>query len=216
MPEVGGVNNRQPLPGGSAAGGGNERVGGTRFNPVAGTVGQPGEIGQPRGLPAPEAPGQKNILPDALLGRDPSQALAAEQLRATGGASATEELLGLNQQPTMPGAILPPLGNDVALRHLTPTMRRELLRRLLDRQQRNARRLLAVLPRDEEETSERRRRRALPEEAAGAEALAALPEPQRERAASELHQSLRLLELIDRLMALQDETLAQMSASAQR
>ncbi len=214
MPEVGGVNNRQPLPSAGAAGGGNERVGGTRFNPVSGTIGQPGEIGQPRGLPAPEVPGQKNILPDALLGRDPSQALAAEQLRATGGASATEELLGLNQQPTMPGAILPPLGNDVALRHLTPAMRRELLRRLLDRQQRNARRLLAVLPRDEEETSERRRR-ALPEETPGSEALA-LPEAQRERAAQELHQSLRLLELIDRLMLLQDETLAQMSASVQR
>jgi len=160
--------------------------------------------------------GKKNILPDALLGRDPSQVLAAEQLRATGGASATEELLGLNQQPTMPGTILPPLGNDVALRHLTPTMRRELLRKLLDRQQRNARRLLAILPRDEEESDpERRRRRALPENLPAPEALA-LPEPQRQRAAQELHQSLRLLELIDRLMTMQDETLAQMSASAQR
>ncbi|QUV86618.1 hypothetical protein [Chloracidobacterium aggregatum] len=216
MPEVGGVNQRQPLPSTNSAGGSHERVGGTRFNPVQGTIGQPGEIGQPRGLPAPEVPGQKNILPDALLGRDPSQALAAEQLRATGGASATEELLGLNQQPTMPGTILPPLGNDVALRHLTPTMRRELLRKLLDRQQRNARRLLAVLPRDEEEHDpERRRRRALPEDIPAPEALA-LPEPQRQRASHELHQSLRLLELIDRLMAMQDETLAQMSTSTQR
>ncbi|MFQ3583273.1 MAG: hypothetical protein SNJ67_09705 [Chloracidobacterium sp.] len=215
MPEIGGVNNRQPLPSTSSAGGGNERVGGTRFNPVSGTIGQPGEIGQPRGLPAPDVPGQKSILPDALLGRDPSQVLAAEQLRATGGASATEELLGLNQQPTMAGALLPPQGNDVALRHLTPTMRRELLRKLLDRQQRNARRLLTVLPRDEEGDPERRRRRALPEEIPNAEALA-IPEPQRERAANELHQSLRLLELIDRLLAMQDETLAQMSASIQR
>lgn len=214
MSDVRGVNNRPSSPSTSTGGGGNDRVGGARFNPVSGTVGQPGELGQPRGLPAPDVPGQKNILPDALLGRDPSQALAAEQLRATGGASATEELLGLNQQPTMPGTILPPLGNDVALRHLTPTMRRELLRRLLDRQQRNARRLLAVLPREEED-DDRRRRRALPEETPDAEALA-LPEPQRRRAAQELHQSLRLLELIDRLMTMQDETLAQMSAAARR
>ncbi|QUV88950.1 hypothetical protein J8C07_14035 [Chloracidobacterium sp. S] len=95
-------------------------------------------------------------------------------------------------------------------------MRRELLRKLLDRQQRNARRLLAVLPRDEEEHDpERRRRRALPEDIPAPEALA-LPEPQRQRASHELHQSLRLLELIDRLMAMQDETLAQMSTSTQR
>ncbi|MCS7079457.1 MAG: hypothetical protein NZ585_05305 [Chloracidobacterium sp.] len=211
MPDIRGVNNRQQPPSTSTTGG----VSGTRLNPVSGTVGQPGEVGQPRGLPAPEVPGQKSILPDALLGRDPSQALAAEQLRSTGGASATEELLGLNQQPTMAGTLLPPLGNDVALRHLTPTMRRELLRRLLDRQQRNARRLLAVLPREEDDASERRRRRALPEETPDPEALA-LPEPQRQRAARELHQSLRMLELIDRLMAMQDETLAQMSASAHR
>ncbi len=215
MPDVRGVTNRQSAPSTNAAGGGNKPVGGVQFNPVSGTIGQPGEVGQPRGLPAPDVPGQKSILPDVLLGRDPSQVLAAEQLRSTGGASATEELLGLNQQPTMPGTILPPLGNDVALRHLTPTMRRELLRRLLDRQQRNARRLLAVLPREEEDTPERRQRRALPEAAPDAEALA-LPEPQRRRAAQELHQSLRLLELIDRLLTMQDETLAQMSASARR
>ncbi len=110
-------------------------------------VGQPGPLGQPTGLPAPLAPGQK-VLPDVLAGRDPSQLVAAEQLRARGGASAVDELLGLNQRPTVMGALAPPPGNSEALRHMTPTMRRTAMRNLLDRQRTRLRGLAQLLRRE--------------------------------------------------------------------
>src|SRR5918998_5353991 len=114
MPDVGGVNNVT----GQVARQGQADAGAVPATPVnqpgvqpeglATPVGQPGQLGQPVGLPAP--PTTAALMPDALAGRDPSQLVAAEAMRARGGASATEELLGLNRQPTMMGALSPPPG----------------------------------------------------------------------------------------------------------
>src|SRR5918997_1248734 len=72
-------------------------------------------------------------------------AARAENLPARGGASAVEELLGLNRLPTAVGALAAPPGNSEALRHMTPTMRRTIMRGLLDKQREKMRRLALVL-----------------------------------------------------------------------
>src|SRR5919206_639555 len=171
-------------------------------------VGQPGPLGQPTGLPAaPLAPGQK-ILPDVLAGRDPSQLAAAEHLRARGGASAIDELLGLNQRPTLMGALAPPPGNSEALRHMTPTMRRAVMRNLLDRQRGRLRGLAQLLRRerdrrDEEGGGERRRddaEQSLVEATQDAKEL--LGEEQAERARIELGRAAQMLDLLGELLAM--------------
>src|SRR6185503_18150923 len=91
----------------------------------------------------PGIPG--NAMPDVLAGRDPSQLIAAEQIRVAGGGTVTDELLGLNLQPTMAGALLAPPGNTDFLRHLTPVMRRNAVRELLSKQREQMRRLATRL-----------------------------------------------------------------------
>jgi hypothetical protein len=160
-------------------------------------------------------------MPDALTGRDPSQLVAAEQMRARGGASATEELLGLNRQPTMVGALAAPPGNAEALRHMTPTMRRTLMRNLLDKQRAEMRRLAQLMRRErdgqggggegEESPDDDGRHEQLP-------ALSAAPradEARRERARAELGCAARLLDLLDELLAMQDYAVSQMGTFSQ-
>jgi flagellar biosynthesis protein FlhB len=182
-------------------------------------VGQPGPLGQPTGLPVPGAAGQGKVLPDVLAGRDPSQLVAAERMREAGGVSATDQLLGLNRQPPVIGAFAPPPGNSEALRHMTPTMRRAIMRGLLERQRGRMRRL-ARLVRDEHggdgdaEEGERER-----DERGFADALLELqPRPdetQLARARQELHTAARLLDLLDELLAMQDYTVSQMGTFSQ-
>src|SRR5215213_7141959 len=166
---------------------------------LATPVGQPGPQGQPVGLPAP--PTTAPLMPDALAGRDPSQLVAAEQLRARGGGTATEELLGLNRLPTMVGALAPPPGNAEALRHMTPTMRRTLMRNLLDKQRAQMRRLAHLMRHErdgrgegegEESQEDERPFAALPE---ATEALTQPDEAQLSRARVELGNAARMLDL---------------------
>ncbi|HEX5709284.1 MAG TPA: hypothetical protein VFX96_18415 [Pyrinomonadaceae bacterium] len=194
-------------------------------------AGQPGALGQPTGLPAPPlAPGQ-TVLPDVLAGRDPSQLVAAEQMRARGGASAVEALLGLNNQPTLVGALAAPPGNTEALRHMTPTMRRTLMRNLLDKQRASMRRLAQTLRRERDggeeggDADERRReeqedvRASFVEDTLGAAgvhvALAPLDEAQAERARLELGNAAQMLDLLEELLAMQDYAISQMGTFAQ-
>ncbi len=193
-------------------------------------AGQPGALGQPTGLPAPPlAPGQ-SVLPDVLAGRDPSQLVAAEQMRARGGASAVEALLGLNYQPTLVGALAAPPGNSEALRHMTPTMRRTLMRNLLDKQRASMRRLAQTLRRErdggeeEGDADERRQqerddvRPSFVEDTFGAShamALAPLDEAQAERARLELGSAAQMLDLLEELLAMQDYAISQMGTFAQ-
>ncbi len=153
----------------------------------------------------------------ALAGRDPSQLVAAEQMRARGGASATEELLGLNRQPTVMGALAPPPGNAEALRHMTPTMRRTLMRNLLDKQRTQMRRLAHLMRRErdgrgdeDEESPDGEGQHPQPE---AADALAPTDEAQRARA--ELGSAARMLDLLDELLAMQDYAVSQMGTFSQ-
>ena len=183
---------------------------------LATPVGQPGPQGQPVGLPLP--PSTAPLMPDALAGRDPSQLVAAEQMRARGGASATEELLGLNRQPTMLGALAPPPGNAEALRHMTPTMRRTLMRNLLDKQRTQMRRLAHLMRRerdgrdDGEESPEDERQ---PFQLETADALPTADEAQRARARAELGNAARMLDLLDELLVMQDYAVSQMGTFSQ-
>jgi hypothetical protein len=181
-------------------------------------IGLPGELGQPRGLPAPsDATGKSALLPDAVIGRDPSQLVAAERLRSAGAASATEQLLGLNQQPSVLGAFPPPPGNIEALRHLTPAMRRTAVRDLLMKQRRQTSALASALRRarafdddeDEQAKHERNRRQA---EATLEEALAepSLSMTHHRRASVELKSAVEMLDVINEFLEMQDYALSQM------
>jgi hypothetical protein len=190
---------------------------------LATPVGQPGQLGQPTGLPAPATTAP--LMPDALAGRDPSQLVAAEQMRARGGASATEELLGLNRQPTMAGALAAPPGNAEALRHMTPTMRRTLMRNLLDKQRAHMRRLAHLMRRerdgqqqqggdDGEESTDGESRQSVPV-AEFASAAATPDEAQLANARAELGSAARMLDLLDELLAMQDYAISQMGTFSQ-
>ncbi|MBV8859313.1 MAG: hypothetical protein JOZ02_20445 [Acidobacteria bacterium] len=184
---------------------------------LATPVGQPGPQGQPIGLPAP--PTTAPLMPDALAGRDPSQLVAAEQLRARGSASATEEMLGLNRQPTVLGALAAPPGNAEALRHMTPTMRRTLMRNLLDKQRTQMRRLAELMRRerdgrggDGEESTDDERQYPQPE---AADASTPPDEAHHARARTELGSAARMLDLLDELLAMQDYAVSQMGTFSQ-
>ena len=177
-------------------------------------IGQPGPLGQPTGLPAPIAPGQAGVLPDVLAGRDPSQLVAAERMRAAGGASATDELLGLNRQPTILGAFPPPPGNSEALRHMTPTMRRSIMRVLLDRQRERLRRLTQLLRQERDGDGGREERRDEPAAEPRRDGPA-LESAYTERAHGELISTTRMLDLLDELLAMQDYAISQMGTFSQ-
>ena len=225
MPDVGRVDGKVP---GQVADAGGEvtpvNQSAARAENLPAPVGQPGPLGQPTGLPAaPLAPGQK-VLPDVLAGRDPSQLAAAEQLRARGGASAVDELLGLNQRPTAMGALVPPPGNSEALRHMTPTMRRTAMRNLLERQRGRLRGLaqLLVRERDGEEEGGRGGRQGDDAEQGFADEVGGtalvrgtLSEEQAERARLELGSAAQMLDLLSELLAMQDYAISQMGTFAQ-
>jgi len=88
------------------------------------------------------------VLSDVSSGLDPSQLVAAEQMRVLGGATATATLLGLDLRPTVIGTLLAPPGNSEALRYLTPALRRSALRAALLKQRSRMRRLFALLQQD--------------------------------------------------------------------
>ena len=227
MADVSGVNNAAGRVTPGQTEGGAEAVRpagqfGAQADGTAAPVGQPGQLGQPVGLPAP--PSTAPLMPDALAGRDPSQLVAAEQMRARGGAGATEELLGLNLVPTMVGALAPPPGNAEALRHMTPTMRRTLMRNLLDKQRGQMRRLARLMRRErdgrgrgdgEESADEEGDGRTFSQGEAAAAALAPLDESQHARARAELGSAARMLDLLDELLAMQDYAVSQMGTFSQ-
>lgn len=221
MPEVGSVGpGGLPPQGADPAGGDVTPVNqsAARAENLPAPVGQPGPLGQPTGLPAPLAPGQQ-VLPDVLAGRDPSQLAAAEQLRARGGASAVEELLGLNRLPTVAGALAAPPGNSEALRHMTPTMRRTVMRNLLDKQRGRMRHLAHLLRRGGRDGDEEAGAGGGDGRGGFADELYAgtlsLDEAQLERARLELGHSARMLDLLEELLAMQDYAISQMGTFSQ-
>lgn len=216
MPDIGGIGNRnvttpqnQSKPIGQPT---------DATNQAQTPVGQPGPLGQPTGMPVPALPGQGQVLPDVLAGRDASQMVAAERMRETGGASATEQLLGLNQQPSILGAFAAPPGNSEALRHMTPTMRRTIMRGLLDKQRTRLRRLARFVREERDNDSDEREADEGEASQFARELLgnfAAPNEAQLARARNELANTARLLDLLDELLAMQDYTISQMGTFSQ-
>jgi hypothetical protein len=154
-------------------------------------------------------PGQAQILPDVLAGRDPSQLKAAELLRDSGGVSATEKLLGLDRQPSIVGAFSAPPGNSEALRHLSPTMRRTAMRNLLNKQRERMHRLESRLQHEEDEDREGR-----DEDSEYAAPARFETEPRLLKTRRELGNALVMLALLEELLVMQDYTVSQMGTFA--
>ncbi len=167
-------------------------------------VGQPGDANK-----AELKQGQK-ILSDAITGKDASQLDAGQKLSLLGGTSAVDKLLGLDMRPTMLGVLVAPPGNSDFLRHISPTMRRTIMRNMLTRQRKRMRRLARFL-RDEKDNQESEEQRRENEESF----LEVVSEPlmieQTEvgRAIDELGRTARMLDVLDELLAMQDYTISQ-------
>lgn len=182
-------------------------AGGTK-NPV----GQPGDTQR-----AEVKPGQK-ILSDAITGKETSQLDTAQKLSLLGGTSAVDKLLGLDMRPTMLGALVAPPGNNDFLRHLSPIMRRTIMRNMLSRQRKRMRRLARFLreERDNQDTDEQKRENEREEsflEVVSEPMM--LEESQVGRAIDELGRTARMLDVLDELLAMQDYTISQIGTFSQ-
>ena len=175
-----------------------------------------GNIGQPVGLPENEPTTQNALMPNVVTGRDPSQLVAAEKMRSNGGHSATEVLLGLNQQPSATGMLLAPPGNLEALRHLTPAMRRNVLRNLLVKQRGQMRRVAETI-RDGGRNGRQERENQSEDDDSATAALqpafdAKMFSSQHLR---DLEAATKMLDMLDELLGMQDYTLSQIGTFAQ-
>lgn len=188
-----------------------------------------GNVGQPVGQPQADSITQNELMPGVISGRDPSQLIAAEKLRSNAGHSATDVLLGLDRQPSIMGLLLAPPGNLESLRHMSPTMRRSVLRNLLSKQHEQMRRLIAVL-RDEGNNQQQSGSQEESEfednlSVNGSETALLPLSPSRVlsqtgtfqngRAVRELEAMTQMLDMLDELLGMQDYTLSQMGTFAQ-
>ncbi len=177
-------------------------------------VGQPNE-GQRTGDRANINTGQQ-ILTDAVSGKESSQMDAAQKLSLLGGTSATDKLLGLDLRPTMLGALVAPPGNSDFLRHLSPTMRRTIMRNMLSRQRKRMRKLARFL-RDERDNQDNEDERQESEESF----LEVIAEPVEleknsvDKAIDELGRTAKMLDVLDELLAMQDYTISQIGTFSQ-
>jgi len=182
-------------------------------------------VGQPTGTQAPVdtpnlPPGQK-ILPDAVTGRDETQLEAARQLTTLGGASATDRLLGLDLRPTMTGALTAPPGNSEFLRHLSPQMRRTIMRKMLNKQRERMRRLARFLRERHDESAGGGSSNNGDEDADRESFLEVISEPmeldraQITRATGELDKAARMLDILDEMLTMQDYTISQIGTFSQ-
>ena len=177
-----------------------------------------GAFGQPVGLPQTDPTTQNALMPGVVTGRDATQQIAAEKMRSNAGYSATEVLLGLNRQPSTTGILLAPPGNLDALRHITPTMRRIVLRNLLAKQRAQMRRLAAVM-RDDEQSENHRdaENQDAEQQEANIETTNVLPLVSKfynAKAYRDLAATTKMLDLLYELLSMQDYTLSQMATRA--
>jgi hypothetical protein len=111
----------------------------------------------------------------------------------------------------MAGALAPPPGNQEALSHMTPAMRRTVIRSLLQHQHERIRRLAHLVQGEGGgDQGERREKRGRQEEQ--------LPEAEaspRESALAELGSAVQMLDLLEELLTMQDYTFGQMGAQNQ-
>jgi hypothetical protein len=185
---------------------------GTNIDGVEIPIGQPDESAQ-----SGSAKSQKNrqLMTDVVVGRDISQLESAEQVRSTGYVSATDKLLGLDLQPTMLGVLAPPPGNNEALRSLTPTMRRKIMRNLLGKQRERMRRLTGSLRRRRDEKSDENATDSNESFAAMMLEDYILTMDQIDRATDELSKMAKMLDVLDEMLVMQDFTISQMGTFSQ-
>jgi hypothetical protein len=175
-------------------------------------VGQPGETER--------LPQNQKVLTDATIGRDATQTEAAKQMTLLGGISATDKLLGLDLRPTMTGALAPPPGNSEFLRHVSPQMRRTIMRKMLDKQRERMRKLARYLRdrRDEREDGGNEEDRESFLEVIAEKMLAEeynTDQNQILRATGELDKTARMLDILDEMLAMQDYTISQIGTFTQ-
>lgn len=181
-------------------------------------VGQPGEAQTP--LDSESLLQNQRISTDALKGRDATQTEAAKHLTALGGVSATDKLLGLDLRPTMTGALAPPPGNSEFLRHVSPQMRRTIMRKMLTKQRERMRKLARYL-RDRRDDAENGNgdedRESFLEVIAEKMQLEAYNSDKNQimRATGELDKTARMLDILDELLAMQDYTISQIGTFTQ-
>lgn len=179
-------------------------------------VGQPGEQAP---LDSERLLQNQKISTDALTGRDSTQTEAARHLTSLGGVSATDKLLGLDLRPTMTGALAPPPGNSEFLRHVTPQMRRTIMRKMLTKQRERMRKLARYLRdrRDDTENGhgEEDRESFLEVIAERMQLEEYNDKNQIIRATGELDKTARMLDILDELLAMQDYTISQIGTFTQ-
>ncbi|NNE65825.1 MAG: hypothetical protein HKN33_04600 [Pyrinomonadaceae bacterium] len=184
---------------------------------VSGTTSGTGKpVGQPDEAQRPQAEVRSGdgVRNEAVKGKEASQLEAAQRLSSLGGASATERLLGLDLKPTMLGALVAPPGNNDFLRHLTPTMRRTIMRNMLARQRKRMKRLARFLREEREQHNQGENS----DEESFLEAVASpmeLSESDLNRAIGELGKSARMLDVLDELLVMQDYTISQIGTFSQ-
>jgi len=187
---------------------------GVKSNQTEFPVGQPAETRQP--VDTVNLPPEQKILPDAATGRDATQLEAAKQLSSLGGASATDRLLGLDLRPTMVGAMAPPPGNSEFLRHISPQMRRTMMRKMLSKQRERMRRLARFL-REREQSGEDESGNEFDRESF----TEMISEPlevnliQMTKAIGDIDKTARMLDILDEMLAMQDYTISQMGTFSQ-
>lgn len=181
-------------------------------------VGQPGDAQQL--LDSERLLQTQRTTTDALSGRDSSQTEAARHLTALGGVSATDKLLGLDLRPTMTGALAPPPGNSEFLRHVTPQMRRTIMRKMLNKQREKMRKLARYL-RDRRDDTENGNgdedRESFLEVIAERMEMEEYNTDKNQivRATGELDKTARMLDILDELLAMQDYTISQIGTFTQ-
>jgi hypothetical protein len=181
-------------------------------------VGQPAEARQP--TDAERLPQSQKVLTDAIVGRDATQTEAAKQMTLLGGISATDKLLGLDLRPTMTGALAPPPGNSEFLRHVSPQMRRTIMRKMLNKQRERMRKLARYLRDRRDETEDgngEEERESFLEVIAEKMRLQEYNADKNQiiRATGELDKTARMLDILDEMLAMQDYTISQIGTFTQ-
>jgi hypothetical protein len=158
-------------------------------------------------------PGQK-VFTEGAVGRETSQHEAAKQLSVLGGVSATDRLLGLDLRPTMTGVLPAPPGNVEFLRHLSPQVRRTIMRKMLNKQRERMRRLARYLRdrRDENAGNGGNESESFLEVIGE---RVELDISKLARANAELEKAARMLNILDEMLAMQDYTISQIGTFTQ-
>lgn len=167
-------------------------------------IGPRGPLGQPTGLPVPAAPGDRELLTDVLAGLDPSQLIAAEQMRTRAGASAVETLLGLDARPTTVGAFAAPPLTSKLFQQMSPALRRAAMWSLLMKQRAQLQRLVTMLQAEYDRDADHQN----PDNEAAASQDQPPQAPIHPRALLELNSVAQMLNTIERLLIMQDYALS--------